>query len=333
MNARPTSDSIYLPLRGNSPKLNSIFEHIDLVADTRATVLIEGESGTGKELIAKFIHYRSARSDKPLICINCGAIPEPLVESELFGYERGAFSGAIGNFKGKFEAAQDGTIFLDEVGELAVSTQVKLLRVLQCGEFTPLGTNESRKSEARIIAATNRNLRELIDQGYFRNDLFYRLNVISFQLPPLRERREDLPLLIEYFLHKFCNEYGRHSLTIAPSAEALLLRYSYPGNIRQLENIIQRAVLLCAHKEIHNEHLPEEVQKYAEDNNGSEQQPLTFTEAKILFEQNYLKSVLSVSDGVIREGARLAGMNYKNFYMKLKSHNINPNTFKSPPPN
>jgi len=315
-------------LIGESPQFLSLLKNLPLIAATNAIILIEGESGTGKELIAKAIHYNSSRSDKALICINCGAIPESLIESEFFGYQRGAFTGAIKNAKGKFEAADGGTIFLDEVGELAPPTQVKLLRVLQWGEFTPLGTNENRKSDVRIIAATNCNLKVLVEKGIFRADLYYRLNVVSLQLPPLRERRADLPLLMRFFLDKFYREYGRHPIGISPSAEQLLLQYNYPGNIRELENIIQRAVLLSNDAELGVQHLPEEVQNFRENDNSSG--PLsTFSEARRLFELRYLEGILSSSNGVIREAARLAGMDYKNFYMKLKCHNINPNAFKS----
>jgi len=311
---------------GRNLQLLEVLRDASRIADTKATVLIEGESGTGKELIARAIHYESSRADKPMICINCGAVPENLLESEFFGYERGAFTGALKSYKGKFQAADGGTIFLDEVDEMPPALQVKLLRVLQRGEFTPLGTHEIRRSDVRIIAATNSNLKQLVAEGRFRDDLYYRLNVVYLHLPPLRERKEDLPLLIDRFLCQFCEQFNKSPLKLNKSTETLLMDYSYPGNIRELENIIQRAVLLCETDEILPEHLPCEFcnvgvtdQRFA---------PLTFSEAREQFERIYFEKVLSESKGVIREAARRAGLDYKNFYMKLKCYGIDPHGFR-----
>jgi transcriptional regulator with PAS, ATPase and Fis domain len=311
---------------GRNHQFLEVLKNASHIADTKATVLIEGESGTGKELIARAIHEASSRAGKPLICINCGAVPENLLESEFFGYEKGAFTGAIRSYKGKFEAANGGTLFLDEVDELPLCLQVKFLRVLQRGEFTPLGTNEIRRSDVRVIAATNRNLKQLVNEGGFRHDLYYRLNVVYLHLPPLRERKEDLPLLIEHFLNQFCEQFNKSPLKLNKSTETFLMEYSYPGNIRELENIIQRAVLLCETDEILPEHLPCEFC-----NVGVTDQrpaPLTFSEAREQFERVYFEKVLSESKGVIRQAARRAGLDYKNFYMKLKCYGIDPHGFR-----
>ena len=311
---------------GRNQQLLEVLKNADRIADTKASVLIEGESGTGKELIARAIHYISSRAAKPLISINCGAVPENLLESEFFGYERGAFTGAIKNYKGKFEAADGGTIFLDEVDEMTPALQVKLLRVLQRGEFTPLGSHEIRRSDIRVIAATNRNLKHLVNEGWFRHDLYYRLNVVYLHLPPLRERKEDLPLLIERFLCQFCEQFNKSPLKLSKSSETLLIDYSYPGNIRELENIIQQAVLMCETDEVLPEHLSSEVRQISAAR--SRQPALTFNEAKEEFERIYFEKVLRESKGVIRKAARRAGLDYKNFYMKLKCYNINPSGFK-----
>jgi len=311
---------------GRNLQFLDVLKNASRIADTRATVLIEGESGTGKELIARAIHDASSRAGKPLICINCGAVPENLLESEFFGYEKGAFTGASKSYKGKFEAADGGTLFLDEVDEMPLCLQVKFLRVLQRGEITPLGTHEIRHSDVRVIAATNRNLKLFVDEGRFRHDLYYRLNVVYLHLPSLRERKEDLPSLIERFLYQFCEQFNKNPLKLNKSTETLLMEYNYPGNIRELENIIQRAVLLCETDEVLPEHLPCEFYNVGE----ADQRPtsLTFSEAREQFERVYFEKVLSESKGVIRGAARRAGLDYKNFYMKLKCYGINPYGFK-----
>jgi two-component system NtrC family response regulator len=215
------------------------------VAVSNATVLLRGESGTGKELIARAIHYRSRRADQALVKVNCAALPETLLESELFGHERGAFTGATTRRIGRFEAADRGTLFLDEIGDISPGVQVKLLRVLQEKEFERLGGNETVKVDVRLIAATNRNLEEAIRAGKFREDLYYRLNVVTISLPPLRERREDIPALIEQFIRKYRSENRKEISGVSTEARELLMRYSYPGNVRELENFIERAVVLA----------------------------------------------------------------------------------------
>jgi DNA-binding NtrC family response regulator len=244
-----------------SPKMEEVMGLVARVAPSQATVLIHGESGTGKELIADAIHYSSPRSNKPLVKVNCSALPEALLESELFGHEKGAFTGAAQRRIGRFEEADGGTIFLDEIGDLSPAIQVKLLRILQEKEFQRLGSNLSLKTDVRVITATHRNLEEAMKNGHFREDLYYRLNVISIQLPPLRERREDIPLLADFFLKKFSKENRKSISDISKEARALLLRYPYPGNVRELENLIERAVVLCRGNVITIQDLPFHLQE------------------------------------------------------------------------
>jgi nitrogen regulation protein NR(I) len=233
------------PLVGDSPAMKSIYDMIARVADSPSTVLVTGESGTGKELIAKALHRGSSRRDKPLIKVNCAAIPKDLVESELFGYERGAFTGAVGSKPGRFELADGGTLFLDEIGEVPVEMQVKLLRALQESEFERVGGIKTLHVDVRLIAATNRDLKQLIADGRFREDLYYRLAVVPIALPSLRERREDIPLLVRHFIQKYNDRLGKHVDGIEDEALQLLVGYAWPGNIRELENLMERSVLFA----------------------------------------------------------------------------------------
>ncbi len=229
---------------GKSPKMEEVYDMVRQVASTNASVLIQGESGTGKELIARSIHYNSRRKDRPLVALNCAALAEGVLESELFGHEKGAFTGAVKRKTGRFELAHHGTLFLDEIGDIPVPTQIKLLRVLQEHEFERVGGEKTIKVDVRIIAATNRDLLSAVKEGRFREDLYYRLNVVTVNLPPLRERREDIPALAGHFLGRFSKETGRRIEGIEPFAMELLVRYDWPGNVRELENIIERAVVL-----------------------------------------------------------------------------------------
>jgi Nif-specific regulatory protein len=308
---------------GNSPCMLHVLGLVGQVSTTDATVLIEGESGTGKELIAKAIHFNSERKDNPLVTINCGAIPESLLESELFGHVRGAFTGAINEKKGKFEIADGGTIFLDEIGEMDPALQVKILRVLQFREYSPVGSNEVRHSDVRIIAATNRDLRSLVAEKKFRDDLYYRLNVFRIELPPLRKRKEDIPVLINHFLNIFCK--GKTIPDISPLAEKILLDYPYSGNLRELENALQRAVILCRNDIILPEDLPlEMIESVSTKKKSPDQveQKLTLKEAKVLFEKEYIENVLGENNWVIRQAARAANIDVKNFHMKMKQYGI-----------
>src|SRR5919199_1443214 len=246
---------------GHSQKMQAVYQMIETVAQVQSTVLITGESGTGKEMVARAIHNLSPRADKPFMPINCGAFTETLLESELFGYTRGAFTGATANRKGLFEAADRGTIFLDEIGEMSPTMQVKLLRVLQERKVRPVGAHEETAVDTRVIAATNRDLASMVKQGAFREDLFYRVSVIPIELPPLRERREDIPELIEHFVQKFSGEAGR-KVSVSPKALELLERYNFPGNVRELEHTIERAVALERTDSIQPERLPEQITQY-----------------------------------------------------------------------
>jgi DNA-binding NtrC family response regulator len=229
---------------GKSPRMDEVYELVSRVASTNASVLIQGESGTGKELVARSIHYNSRRKGRPLVILNCAALAEGVLESELFGHEKGAFTGAIKRKAGRFELAHEGTLFLDEIGEIPVATQLKLLRVLQEHEFERVGGEKTIKVDVRIIAATNRDLMNAVREGRFREDLYYRLNVVTINIPPLRERREDIPALAEHFLEKFAVETGKRIDGIDPKAREMLVHYDWPGNVRELENIMERAVVL-----------------------------------------------------------------------------------------
>jgi len=229
---------------GSSKSIHEIFRKIEKVAQSQSTVLIRGESGVGKELVAKAIHYNSARADKTLVEVSCASLPETLLESELFGYDKGAFTGAVTNKKGRFEIAENGTIFLDEIGDISESVQTKLLRVLQEKEITHLGGTESIPVNVRVIAATNRNLEEALTEGRFREDLYFRLNVLPIRIPPLRERKEDIPLLLEYFVKKSCQENSRQLMKISDEAISSCMNYDWPGNVRELENAVENAVVL-----------------------------------------------------------------------------------------
>jgi len=244
---------------GKSKPMLEIFDSIDKVAQSRASVLLTGRSGTGKELIAKAIHYNSPRKDRPFISINCGALTETLLESELFGHERGAFTGAVAMKKGRFELADEGTLFLDEIGDMPPSLQVKLLRVLQEMEFERVGGTKTIKVDVRILSASNRNIKEDVTSGTFREDLFYRLNVMNIEVPLLRERIDDIPLLVKHFIEKYKEDAGENKIELSPEVWKMLYNYSWPGNVRELENVIERAVVLSSEGLVTPEDLPEEL--------------------------------------------------------------------------
>lgn len=244
---------------GDSPKMHQVLQIVERVAQSDVTVLITGESGTGKELVARGIHFSGPRADKPFIAVNCAAIPEGLIESELFGHKRGSFTGAVADTKGKFEEASGGTLFLDEISAMPLNLQTRLLRVLQEGEIVRVGESKTKRVDARVIAATNRNLQTMVEDRTFREDLYFRLAVVPVNLPPLRERREDLPLLIEHFLRRARQKYGFQDLTVEPKVFAALSNYSFPGNVRELENLIERLVVLSNKSRITLEDLPEDI--------------------------------------------------------------------------
>ncbi len=244
-----------------SPSMRPVFELLPALAGSSTTLLIQGETGTGKEVVARTVHNTGPRKSEPFVAVNCGALPDNLLESELFGYKKGAFTGAVSDKPGRFELAGKGTIFLDEIGEISPAIQVKLLRVLQEHSYEPLGGTATLKTEARVIAATNRNLSEMVKDGEFRQDLFYRINVIPLQLPPLRERKEDIPFLIDHFIKRFNHIQNREITGVSKEALAFLGTHSWPGNVRELENIIERAFVLCSGTLIAEEHLPGELKR------------------------------------------------------------------------
>jgi two-component system response regulator HydG len=316
-------------LIGQSQQMRKVFKMVETVSHSTATVLIQGESGTGKELVAQAIHYRSFRKDKPFVAVNCSALTDTLLESELFGHVRGAFTGAIGNKKGLFEAADGGTIFLDEIGDIPVATQVRLLRVLQEGEVKRVGANESTHVDVRVIAASNVDLQRAREQGKFREDLFYRLNVIPIVLPPLRDRPEDVPLLAHHFLKIHSEKLKKELKGISPKAMEALTCNRWAGNVRELENVIERAVVLCSKEMIELEDLPSEIlqsQKMAGDFEISSLAHLPYAQAKRLakrtFERSYLMALLTRNGNNISSAARAAGVDRSNFRRLLKQYDI-----------
>ncbi len=312
-----------------SPKMEEVMGLVARVAPSQATVLIRGESGTGKELIANAIHYTSPRSKKPLVKVSCSAIPETLLESELFGHEKGAFTGATQRRIGRFEEAESGTIFLDEIGDLSPSIQVKLLRILQEKEFQRLGSNLTLKTDVRVITATHRNLEEAVKNGYFREDLYYRLNVISIHLPPLRERKEDIPLLIDYFLKKYSKENQKSLSDISKEARAMILRYSYPGNVRELENLIERAVVLCRGEVITTQDLPFHLQEgKSERLREFPKKEKSLPESLEEIEKDLIIKALHQHQGVQTKAAESLGISERVLRYKMKKYRIRFNEVK-----
>ena len=310
---------------GNSRKMQEIFYLITQVAKSNANVLLLGESGTGKELVANAIHYNSLRSTKSLIKVNCAALPENLVEAELFGYEKGAFTGANREKAGKFELANTGTIFLDEIGSLALESQGKLLRVLQEKEMERLGAIKTIKVNVRLIAATNKDLAKAVEAGSFREDLFYRLNVYPIYLPPLREREADILLLADYFLEKYSSEYKKDIKRISTPAIEALTQYHWPGNVRELENCMERAILLCDDRVIHSYHLPPTLQTAEE---TGTQQSQSFQEAVARFERDLLIDALKTSRGNMRQAAKALKTTDRIFGYRVKGLEINPKHYR-----
>ncbi len=310
---------------GNSKAMHEVYANIARVAKSNATVLIRGESGTGKELVAHAIHYNSPRAKKPFVKVNCAAIPDNLIESELFGHEKGAFTGAVARKPGKFELAQGGTIFLDEIGDLSPQLQVKLLRVLQEKEFERVGGWETVKVNVRVIAATNRDLETLMAEGRFREDLYYRLNVFPIYLPPLRERRTDILLLAEHFLEKYARENGKDIRRITTPAIDMLMRYHWPGNVRELENCIERAVLLCEEPAIHSYHLPPTLQTADESRSAVD---LPFAEAVRHFETDLIVDALKATRGNIRKAAERLQTTPRIVGYKIRKYGIDPRRYR-----
>jgi two-component system response regulator AtoC len=308
---------------GKSKAMNAVFRLSAKAAQYKTTVLILGDSGTGKELIARAIHFQGQRSKRPLVPVNCGGIPENLLESELFGYRKGAFTGADRNKLGLFQEADGGTIFLDEIGEMPLALQVKLLRVLQENEIRPIGDSKAKEIDARVIAATSKNLEDEVKKGTFREDLFYRLNVLSIQLPLLKERTEDIPLLCEHFIHRFNKRLVKKVERVSSAAMSRLLEYHWPGNVRELENVIERALVIADDSLILPEHLPPELDRKPVDNPMDEFfEGYSLKKAQRLLEKNLISKALSETGGNRTQAARLLEISHPSLLSKIKIYNI-----------
>ncbi|MGC4120508.1 MAG: sigma-54 dependent transcriptional regulator [Myxococcales bacterium] len=318
----------YEGLISESPKMRAIFDVIENVAPSMATVMIRGESGTGKELVARALHQRSPRRARPFVAINCSALTETLLESELFGHVRGAFTGAVNNKVGLFEAASGGTLFLDEVGDIPLSMQARLLRALQEGEIKRVGANDVVKTDVRVIAATHRDLGKLIASGAFREDLYYRLNVVEVSLPPLRERPEDIPLLVHHFLSRYGQQSGRRFTSVEPDAMEACVSHRWTGNVRELQHVIERAVLLGHEPVLRRADLPETigVAKRGLEVSGVELYNLPYVAAKAAalkaFERRYLTNALTRAKGSISEAARTIGLDRSNLRRLMKQYGV-----------
>lgn len=310
---------------GSSNAMRQVYVQVTQVARSNATVLLRGESGTGKELIAHSIHYNSLRSKKNFVVVNCAALPETLIESELFGYEKGAFTGADKRKIGRFEMADEGTLFLDEIGDLPPQTQVKLLRVLQERKFERLGGTETININVRLITATNKNLEKEIADGNFREDLFYRLNVFTIFLPPLRERKSDILLLAEHFVEKYEVEHNKRIRRISTPAIDMLSSYHYPGNVRELENTIERAVLVCDSNVIHGHHLPPTLQTAEVSGTVTD---MTLTNAVEAFEKDLIQDALKTTKGNVAKASNLLNSTERIIGYKIKKYEINPRRFR-----
>lgn len=305
-----------------SPKMEEVISIAARTADSKATVLITGESGTGKEVLAKSIHYASSRKDRPFIAVNIPALPETLLESELFGHEKGAFTGADKSKKGRFEIAEGGTIFLDEIGDIPLNLQVKLLRVLQEHQIERVGSVESINIDVRIIAATHQNLEKKIKEGTFREDLYYRLNIVSLHIPPLRERREDILPLIEHFVDKYSRENNKQNLSLSKETVDLLIKYNYPGNVRELENVIERAVVLCRGNLITINDLPNVIKGFKAEQSIEKGDDASLIEQVEALEKKLIFDALSKSDGNQSQAGRMLGLTERNLRYKMQKYGI-----------
>jgi DNA-binding NtrC family response regulator len=335
---RQELQNVYGPANivGNHPAIQKILQLISQVSATKATVLIQGESGTGKEVVARAIHYRSDRAIRPFVVINCAAIPGTLLESELFGYERGAFTGAIKTKRGRLELADQGTLFLDEIGEMPKELQVKILRVLEEQKFQRVGGTEEVEVDNRIIAATNKDLKQAVEAGSFRDDLFYRLNVFALSIPPLRERREDIPLLVDHFLEKHRKIFKSRVAGVSEDVLKILMNYPWPGNVRELENTLVRAMILCGSDTIRLEGLPEEMK--AAPKEGEARVPAAWQELKQVkkqaqqkareeIEKRFVIEALKQGEGNILRSAEKAGMDRRQFQNLIRKYRISRKDF------
>jgi len=313
----------YDKMIGASASMRQVYEQISQVARTNATALLRGESGTGKEVVARAIHNNSPRAAMPFIKVNCAALPEPLFESELFGHERGAFTGAHSRKKGRFELAEGGTLLLDEIGELTLATQAKLLRVLQFREFERLGGTQTLHTDVRIIAATNADMESAVRAGTFREDLYYRINIFSITLPPLRERLADIPALAEFFLAKLAAEHQRRIGRISSRALELLSQHSWPGNVRELENVIERAVVVCSGPVVREDDLPALLRE------GRPVERLTMAQAVERLERQMMEDTLRTEHGNIAAAARVLGTTERILRYKARKLGVDPSRFRN----
>jgi Nif-specific regulatory protein len=311
---------------GTSKEMRDVYEQVAQVAHTNTTVLIRGESGTGKELVAHAIHYNSPRATKPFVKVNCAALPESLIEAELFGHEKGAFTGAIARKRGRFELAEGGTLFLDEIGDLSPAMQVKLLRVLQEREFERVGGTETIKVNVRMIAATNVELEQAVQDGRFRSDLYYRLNVFSIYIPPLRDRKTDVLLLADHFLEKYSRQGGKSIKRISTPAIDMLMSYHWPGNVRELENVIERATLVCDGNVIHGFHMPPTLQ--TAEGSGTVTK-VSLDQAVGSFEKELILDALKTVRGNRARAARMLDTTERILGYKVKKYEIDCDRFKS----
>ncbi len=309
-----------------SPVMLRLLDRIDTVAPSDASVLLSGESGTGKELVARRVHARSPRAGAPFVAINCGAFPETLIEAELFGYERGAFTGAVKRRAGRFKAAHGGTLFLDEIGEMPLPAQAKLLRAVQAGVIEPLGTNDGEHVDVRIVSATNRDLRKAIAEGRFREDLYYRLNVVGVHLPPLRERQGDLPILLHHFLTRFLPA-GARIPEISVAAWRALSVYPFPGNVRELEHAMKHAVVLSRGGTIEPEHLPDDIMKVGVSTKREQGAIGPLAQVLKQAEREHILKALAIAEGKRARAAELLGISRKNLWEKLRAHGISDSDF------
>ncbi len=323
---------------GEGAAFKKVMDLIKKVAQTKSTIIINGETGTGKELVANTIHFSSLRKNAPLVVVNCAALPENLLESELFGHVKGAFTGAYEGKKGKFEIADSGTLFLDEVGAIPINLQPKLLRAIETQEFEPVGSTKTVLCDVRIIAATNVDLKKAIERGEFREDLYYRLNVFPIYLPPLRQRLEDIPYLVDYFIEMYSNELKKEIKGVEKEALDILISYSWPGNVRELENVIERAIVLCETNILTVELFSMLIGKHAGEGHSLDTKSLgssnndNYSESKkkflTSFDRNFIMRILKETKGNITMAAKISGIDRKNLYRKIKSLQINPKEFK-----
>ncbi|NTW76668.1 MAG: sigma-54-dependent Fis family transcriptional regulator, partial [Syntrophaceae bacterium] len=307
---------------GRSEAMKQVFDLTALAAQSNSSVFISGESGTGKGMIARALHQLSDRKDKPFVSLNCAAIPETLLESELFGFEKGAFTGAVTNKKGLFLQADGGMIFLDEISEIPLSMQGKLLKAIEEKEFYPLGAQKPVKVDIRIVSASNKEIEKEVEKGIFRSDLFYRIHVIPIRIPPLRERKEDIPLLVEYFLGKCAAKMNKQIKSITPQALKKIMVYSWPGNVRELENVIECAAVMARDDVINEDMLV--ITNSKMDENAF----LSFKESKNDFERNYLVELMKISKGNVSQAAKMAGKYRADLYAMLEKHKLNPLDFR-----